>query len=178
MLTVLLEAGADPAALGATLATLVPGAIEGLVREVVVVDRGLDAATREVADDAGCRIVSGAALADAIRMARGEWLLLLEPGARLSPGWIDSVGAHFGDAAAGPRSPRAARFSRARQDRPSVWARMTRRASALSDGLLLPKADALARLEPKAEGSLQDIAKGLATIRLDATLRPRSAAKA
>lgn len=178
MLTVLLEAGADQAALGATLATLVPGAIEGLVREVVVVDRGFDAGTRTVADGAGCRIVPGAALADAIRLARGEWLLLLEPGARLSAGWLESVGAHLGDAAAGLGTPRTARFSRARQDRPGVWARLTRRASALSDGLLLSKAEALARLGPTADGGLQDIARGLAAIRLDATLRPRPAAGA
>ena len=47
MLTVLIDAADDPNGLALTLATLVPGAVEGLVRDVVVIDRGLDAATRK-----------------------------------------------------------------------------------------------------------------------------------
>lgn len=174
MLTVIIEAGMDRNALGASLAALVPGAIEGLVREVVVVDAGLDAGTRKVADHAGCRIVPGGALAAAVAASRGEWLLLLEPGARLSAGWIESVGAHLGEVEAGLRTPKAARFSRSRRDRPGFWQRFARRSTALSDGLLLPKAQALGRA--KTSPTLEDLAKGLATMRLDATLRPRPAA--
>ncbi|RYE82807.1 MAG: glycosyl transferase family 2, partial [Hyphomicrobiales bacterium] len=47
MLTVLIDAAEDPNGLALTLSTLVAGAVEGLVREVVVIDRGLDDATRK-----------------------------------------------------------------------------------------------------------------------------------
>jgi len=39
-----------------TLAALVPGAMAGVVREVIVADAGSSDATAEIADSAGCRI--------------------------------------------------------------------------------------------------------------------------
>lgn len=172
MLTVMIESSEDQAALAASLAALVPGAIEGLVREVVVIDRGLDAATREVADHAGCRIVGSESLATSVGAARGDWLLLLEPGARLQEGWIEAVATHVGDVEDRGRTPRAARFSRSRDDRPGFFQRFGQRRSALTEGLLLPKPQAVGLAARRL--SLEDMAKGLASTRLEARLRPRA----
>lgn len=174
MLTILIEAAEDQAALGTTLATLVPGAIEGLVREVVVLDRGLDAATRKVADHAGCRISGGEPLSAVVAAAKGDWLLLLEPGARLSVEWIDAVTAHIGDVEEGSTTPQAARFSHSRRDRPGVLGRFFQTRRALSEGLLLRKVQALGLAARRT--SLEDMAKGLASRRLEASLRPRPTA--
>ncbi|WP_210251297.1 glycosyltransferase family protein [Aureimonas psammosilenae] len=167
-MTVLIECGEDAGALAASLATLVPGAVDGLVREVVVLDRGLDAGTRKVADHAGCRIAEGEQLAQVVFAAKGEWLLLIEPGARLAPGWIEGVAAHLGDVLAGAL-PKAARFSVSPHDRRGLMSRFLRRRSVLADGLLLPKAG----LAPRASQELEDLAKGVAARRLEATIRPR-----
>ncbi|MBC8130831.1 MAG: glycosyl transferase family 2 [Rhizobiaceae bacterium] len=171
MLTVMIEAGADQGPLVASLATLIPGAVEGLVREVVVIDRGLDPATRKVADHAGCRIVDAAGLAAVVSGARGDWLLLLEAGARLAPDWIDAVTSHLVDVEEANVTPRAARFSRSRRDMPGFLSRFLSRRTALAEGLLLPKAQAIGLV--RRSRTLEDMAKGLASRRLDASIRPR-----
>jgi glycosyltransferase involved in cell wall biosynthesis len=79
-----------------TLATLVPGAIAGLVREVIVADAGSRDDTPAIADAAGCRLLTseagrGARLRAAVDVARARWLLFLQPGAMLEPGWIDET---------------------------------------------------------------------------------------
>ena len=174
MLTVLIDVSEDPNGLALTLSTLVAGAVDGLVREVVVIDRGLDAATRKVADHAGCRIAGGEKLPQIVGGAKGDWLLLLEPGARLSLDWIDSVTAHIGEVEMRARSPRAARFARTRRDGSGLLARLVGRRTALAEGLLLTKAQALGPASRSA--TLEELAKGLATTRLEATIRPRAAA--
>ena len=73
MLTVLLEVRNDDAeALGATLASLVPAAVDGLVREVVVLDGGMGPAAQKIADDAGCVIRPAQELADVVSDAKGD----------------------------------------------------------------------------------------------------------
>ncbi|GGE14783.1 glycosyl transferase family 2 [Aureimonas endophytica] len=166
----IIECGAEASPLGASLATLVPGAIEGLVREVVVVDCGLDTAARKVADHAGCRIAGAGALPELLAGAKGDWLMLLEPGARLAPEWVEAIATHLGDVAAGAM-PRAARFAPPRQGARAFAAQLFRRPGALRLGLLLPKTEALARLRPGR--ALADLAKGVAATRLAATIRPR-----
>ena len=79
-----------------TLAALVPGAVAGWVREVIVADAGSHDATGEVADAAGCRslILPGpraARLKAASAMARAPWLLFLEPGTIPDVTWIDET---------------------------------------------------------------------------------------
>ena len=179
MLTVLIDAAEDPNGLALTLSTLVAGAVEGLVREVVVIDRGLDAATRKVADHAGCHIVQGGTLPQIVAAAKGDWLLLLEPGARLSLDWIDSVTSHIGEVELQAKTPRAARFSRARRDRQSfvgsLFTRFTGRRTALVEGLLVTKAQAIGPATRSAV--LEDMGQGLATSLLEATIRPRSQVK-
>ena len=97
MLSVLIEMRDDDAAgLATTLACLVPGAIDGLVREVVILDAGIGPQAREVAEHAGCTVRPSQELGDVVTGARGEWLLLLEAGAELLPGWIEIVARHVG----------------------------------------------------------------------------------
>src|SRR5689334_6975661 len=81
----------------ATLAALVPGAAAGLIREVILVERGRpDGVIERVADVAGCRYLAAegtraAALAAGAREARSPWLMFLHAGAVLDPGWIEET---------------------------------------------------------------------------------------
>jgi glycosyltransferase involved in cell wall biosynthesis len=79
-----------------TLAALVSGAAQGLVRDVIVADGGSKDETAKIADIAGCAVqVSDASLAArltaAARAARGPWLMFLRPGTVLDPAWIDDT---------------------------------------------------------------------------------------
>jgi glycosyltransferase involved in cell wall biosynthesis len=76
-----------------TLAALVPGAMSGLVSEVVVVDAGSADATEEVADIAGCRFIrsdlpAGARMKLAAASTRTPWLMFLRPGCVPEQGWM------------------------------------------------------------------------------------------
>jgi hypothetical protein len=71
----------------ATLAALVPGAAAGVVREVMLVDRGDNGVIERVADVAGCRFLPF----DGTRQARSPWLMFLHAGAVLDHGWIDET---------------------------------------------------------------------------------------
>src|SRR6201996_1125792 len=78
----------------ATLAALVPGAAAGIVREVLLVDRGGTDTIERVADIAGCNFLAfsgtrAAALAAGARQARSPWLMFLHAGAVLDSGWIE-----------------------------------------------------------------------------------------
>lgn len=72
--------------LAGSLASLIPAVIEGLVSDAIIRDITQNEALRDVSDAAGARLVAGSP-AEVIAVARGSWLLLLEPGARLQPGW-------------------------------------------------------------------------------------------
>lgn len=141
MLSVLIETMNDEDALARTLATLVGGAVEGVVREVVVCDRGSTDRTALVADHAGCLWLEQADIAAGIRRAKGDWLMILEPGARLDGGWTEAVLRHTADAS-GP-----ARFSRSRTGRPRFLSRVFSVSRPLAEGLVISKrqADALVR---------------------------------
>lgn len=98
MLSVVIPTRNNERALVSTLAALVPGAAEGVVRNVVVADDGSTDATLEVADLAGCdAVVEGASWAArlniAARGAKGPWLMFLEPGVMLEEGWHREVSA-------------------------------------------------------------------------------------
>ncbi|MBL8543652.1 MAG: TIGR04283 family arsenosugar biosynthesis glycosyltransferase [Hyphomonadaceae bacterium] len=76
------------------LTPLVDGVARGLVKQVIIADGGSQDETLEIADAAGCDIVSAPqgrakqlrAGADA---ARGKWLLFLHADTTLCPGWIE-----------------------------------------------------------------------------------------
>ncbi|KQT88027.1 hypothetical protein [Aurantimonas sp. Leaf443] len=172
MLSVFLDCGPEDEALALSLAALVPGAVDGLVREVVLFDRGMEAGARRVADHAGCRVADGAAFRASIEGSRGEWLLFLEPGARLKTGWIEAVVEHVERVGLGRGRVPAARFSPARGDRPGFLKRLVGGRRALGDGLLLPKAQAIGLARTARD--LETAARGVAAERLGAEIRPRA----
>jgi GT2 family glycosyltransferase len=78
--------------LALALSALVPAATEGLVREVIVVDRGSADGTAIVADAAGCDFIpagnaAGEARRQAAERAKSDWLLFLSPRAMVDSGW-------------------------------------------------------------------------------------------
>jgi rSAM/selenodomain-associated transferase 2 len=86
--------------LGPTLAPLVAGVLDGLVRECVVVDGGSTDGTLAVAEGAGCRIVHagrgrGVQLRAGCAAAHGDWLLALHADTRLEGAWIGAVRRHL-----------------------------------------------------------------------------------
>jgi hypothetical protein len=162
MLTVLIETRNDEERLARTLASLVGGAVEGVVREVIVCDKGSSDQTHRVAEHAGCNFIAGGGIAAGIGRAKGEWLLLIEPGARLVDGWTDEVIAHTA------RQTMAARFSRARAGRAPFLARVFSSRRALAEGLLISKGQATAL--SKAAKDAEAVARGLATKRLAAEI--------
>jgi glycosyltransferase involved in cell wall biosynthesis len=96
MLTVIIPTHNSERALVPTLAMLVPGALTGTVREVIVADGGSTDATADVVDIAGCDIVVSQAplatrLKSAAASARGTWLLFLRPGVVLDAAWLEEV---------------------------------------------------------------------------------------
>ena len=61
MITVIIPTLNAEATLAPTLAALVPAAVDGLVREVIVVDGGSSDRTTEIVDNAGANLVQGGA---------------------------------------------------------------------------------------------------------------------
>ncbi len=99
MISVVIPTLNAEAGLAATLTSLVPAALEGLVREVIVVDGGSRDRTREIADQAGAEVITaaanrGAQLAAGAARARHPWLLFLHADTVLDPGW-EREASHF-----------------------------------------------------------------------------------
>ena len=87
------------ATLPATLTALVPAALEGLVREVIVVDGGSKDRTCEIADHAGAEVITappnrGGQMRAGANAARHKWLLFLNADTVLEAGW-ERDAAHF-----------------------------------------------------------------------------------
>jgi len=92
MLTAIITDLRDEARLEATLAALAPAAIDGFVRQLLVIVEGADAAALALAEDAGADAVDG--FAGACAQARHPWLLILPAGVRPQVGWEAAVRAH------------------------------------------------------------------------------------
>jgi len=162
MLSVLIETRNDEDALARTLSSLVSAAVEGVVREVVVCDRGSSDQTLRVADHAGC-ICLNEDIAAGIRRAKGDWLLFLEPGARLDAHWTEAVINHLSHHAASP-----ARFSRSRASSERFLSRIFSARRPLADGLVISKGQA--RALARAGSDAQAIARGVSARRLPAEI--------
>lgn len=105
-----------------TLCALVPGAIDGLVKEVIIADGGSRDATGEIADAAGATLIGaergrGCQLAAGAAAARGEWLLFLHADTVLEDGWEKEVRAFIAGAALEGDFERVACFRFALDDR-------------------------------------------------------------
>lgn len=166
MLSAVIETENDEEGLARTLASLIGGAVEGVLRDVLVRDRGSTDQTHKVADHAGCVWLEGSDLGAAIHRAKGEWLLFLQPGARLLDGWVDDAAAYAA------KATMPARFSRSRAERTPFLSRVFVRPDALAQGLLIPKARALA-LAKNADNA-EALARGLAMKTLRAEIVPAS----
>lgn len=94
MISVIVPTRDSAAVLPVCLAALVPAAVTGLVREVILADAGSTDATLEIAADAGAEVVRGDVAAAAAR-ARGDWLLILPPESRLDAGWEAEAANHI-----------------------------------------------------------------------------------
>ncbi len=164
MITVIIQTHDDENALARTLNSLVNGAVEGVIAEVIVSDAGSKDGTAKTADHAGCQIMRSKPIAEVIARARKDWILFLEPGSRFSGEWMDDVCDHI----ANSHSP--ARFSRLPRSGQPFFRRFMTRPKALRSGLLMTKrqASALARAGKTAE----QLATGIASRKLAAKLEP------
>lgn len=93
MLTVVIPTHNSAGDLQVLLSALVPAAVDGLVRQVVVVDASSTDNTAEICDDAGADLVGS--LDEAGRKARNDRVLVLPVDIRLKPGWDAALGAHL-----------------------------------------------------------------------------------
>jgi len=96
MISIVIPTQGDEAETVATLAALVPGSAAGMVRDVVLADRGGDGDIARVADVAGCRFLKfegtrADAIAAGVKLTRGAWLMFLHAGAVLESSWIDET---------------------------------------------------------------------------------------
>lgn len=101
--------------LSATLAALVPAAIDGLVREVIVADGGSVDETAAIADQAGADFISsppgrGLQLNAGAAHARFPWLLFLHADTILSEAWASEASRFMNAVDCGERHSAAAVF--------------------------------------------------------------------
>lgn len=136
MITAIIETLNEEIDLAHALAALVPAATEGIIRDVIVVDRGSTDGTLEVADAAGCTIVDASRAGDARRLAveqaRGEWLLFAPARPVFEPEWQDDAMAFIDRALTGGRAQkRVAVFRGGRLPAgPLAWLRAVARGGA------------------------------------------------
>lgn len=147
-----------------TLSALVTGAVEGLVSDVVVLDHGSRDGSSRVADAAGCRFHVQWDIKDIVGAARGEWLLLVEAGARPQTGWIEEILEYVS------LNKVPARFSASRNYRRPFLSRIGRRQPPLECGFLLPKRHAV--ILAKSGMDLSQLIHGQKPRRLSAEMIP------
>lgn len=124
MLSVIIPTLNSERGLIVSLPALVPGAMSGVVREVMLADGGSTDTTLAIADGAGC-VVRGAPaplgrrLREAAAAARSPWLMFLRPGTVLEPGWVEDAARFMEEAdATKDATPAAAVFRRSVAARP------------------------------------------------------------
>ncbi len=153
MISVIIPARNSEHTLAATLAALVPSAVNGTVRQVIVVDGGSTDQTTTIADLAGAEVVSsapgrGGQLAQGARSARFPWLLFLNADTVLEDGWERSALDFMRRVDQGERSPAAGAFTFRLDDNgfaPRLLERLVQlrcklsRVSYAEQGLLIPR---------------------------------------
>lgn len=101
MITVVIATQDQERLIGPLLTALVPAAVDGVVRQVIVVDGGSRDATLEVAKDSGADVLelsgpTDARLATGCAKAKGDWLLILDPAVLPPLGWEAAARALIG----------------------------------------------------------------------------------
>ncbi len=153
MISVIIPTLNAEATLGGTLSALVPAAVDGLVREVIVVDGGSADRTKEIVDQAGAQLLGeraerGRQLAAGAAKARFPWLLFLHADTVLEPGWERETSRFMERVDTGDHPPSAAAFRFALDDqgpKPRLLERLVALRCRLlrlpygDQGLLLPK---------------------------------------
>lgn len=153
MISVVIPTLNAEATLALTLAALVPAAVDGLVREVIVVDGGSSDRTLAIVDSAGADLLQsnagrGPQLAAGAQRARARWLLFLHADTVLEPGWERDASQFMERVDIGGRTPSAGAFRFALDDegmRPRLLEAMVAlRGKVLrlpygDQGLLIPK---------------------------------------
>ena len=94
MLSVIVTNG-DPDRLAGLLAALTEAAVEGLVRDVTLVEGADPGLLEALCDATGAGLAPD--LARAIAGARGELILIAPPELRLRDGWVERLGDHLRD---------------------------------------------------------------------------------
>ena len=138
MLSVIVAPG-DSERLPGLLAALTTAAVEGLVREVLIVVGGPPQMLDALCDATGAELAPS--LPEAVTRARSDWLLVAPPDLRLKDGWIERLGGRLRD------GPRPARL----QGAGGGWLRRA------PYGVLIRKTDAQA----SAKGGIQGLARKL-----------------
>jgi rSAM/selenodomain-associated transferase 2 len=121
MISVVIPTLNAEATLAPTLTALVSSAVDGLTREVIVVDGGSTDRTAQIAEEAGATFITcsggrGPQLKAGADLARFPWLLFLHADTELEPGWEREAIAFMEAVERGKRPPAAAAFRFALDD--------------------------------------------------------------
>ena len=121
MITVVIPTLNAENGLAACLTALVTATVEGLVREVIIVDGGSSDRTADIIDQAGATLVRsvpgrGQQLAAGADQARMPWLLFLHADTVLEPGWEREASIFMERVDSGARPAAAAAFRFALDD--------------------------------------------------------------
>lgn len=93
MLTVIIDARADNERLPALLGQLTAGAVDGIVRQVLIVAAADQPGIDDLCEESGAE--AHPTLEAAAGAARAEWVLVLPADLRLRDGWIGSLNGHM-----------------------------------------------------------------------------------
>lgn len=142
MLSVVVPTSNSEEGLARTLSSLVSGAAEGVVREVVVVDDASSDGTRIVADAAGCTLVDGSGswcekVAVGVATARrAPWFLVLPPNVFLDGDWFREAASFVDRIERMGRGETTVAAFRLAYDEFGWKARLAERVAALAQGLI------------------------------------------
>jgi len=153
MISVIIPTLDAEANLAGTLTALVPAAVDGLIREVIVVDGGSGDRTVDIVDNAGAHLVKasggrGSQLAAGALRARFGWFLFLHADTVLAPGWEREAAGFMEHVDLGKRPLAAAAFRFGLDDvgfRPRLLERLVAARCAVlrlpygDQGLLIPR---------------------------------------
>lgn len=113
MLSVIIDARGSDAGLPGLLAQLTAGAVDGVVRQVLIVAAAGQPGIADLCEEMGAE--AHPSIPAAARAARADWLMVLPAGLRLRDGWLGSLKAHL---AAGPKPAQVAGLAKGGMFRP------------------------------------------------------------